>query len=56
MISIVALVIGVLIFCTGIYYLRKEKEDPESKKIYAIAALAGAVIAIGAAVKLLLAG
>ena len=28
----------------GIYYLVKEKHDPESKKIYGIAAAVGAII------------
>lgn len=35
-IKIIAIVIGVLILGAGLYYLSKEKHDPESKKIYGV--------------------
>lgn len=51
-ISIGALVIGILLLAAGIYYLCKEKKDPESKKIYAITAAIGAAITIGIVIKI----
>ena len=33
-VKIMGLIIGFLILCGGIYYLAKDKNDPESKKIY----------------------
>lgn len=53
---VVALVIGALIFGAGVYYLVKEKNDPESRKIYTITTVIGAVIVIGVVVKILVAG
>lgn len=48
MIKIIGVLIGLLIFGFGLYYLVKEKDDKESRKIYTVATLVGAVIAIGA--------
>ena len=45
MYKIIGLLIGLLIFGAGIYYLTKEKNDPDSRKIYAVFTGAGAVIA-----------
>lgn len=53
---VVALVIGALIFGAGVYYLVKEKNDPESRKIYTITTVIGAVIVIGVVAKILVAG
>lgn len=44
--NIVALLIGLMILGAGIYYLMKEKEDKESRKIYGITILVGAVITV----------
>ena len=44
-IKIIGLVIGVLILAAGIYYLAKEKHDPESRKIYTVVSVAGGLIA-----------
>lgn len=44
-IKIIGLVIGVLILAAGIYYLAKEKHDPESRKIYTVVSTAGGLIA-----------
>lgn len=44
--SVIGMVIGVLIFGGGIYYLLQERGDKESFKIYSITAGIGAVIAI----------
>lgn len=51
--NIIALIIGVMIFGAGIYYLIKEKDDRESKKIYAITTAAGAVIIAGFIIKMI---
>lgn len=52
-IKIIAIVIGVLILGACLYYLSKEKHDPESKKIYGVISAVGAVIAVAAAILLL---
>lgn len=52
--KIIALIIGVLILGAGIYYLAKEKEDPESKKIYSIISVIGLIITIGSIVFMVL--
>ena len=54
MITIVGLIIGVLLFGAGIYYLTQNKNDAESRKIYGITAAVGAVVAVVCAVMLLL--
>ena len=51
-IKIIALIIGVLVLGAGLYYLSKEKHDPESRKIYGIVSTVGAVIAVAAAILL----
>ena len=43
-IQIAGLIIGVLVLGAGIYYLVKEKHDPESHKIYGAVAAAGVLI------------
>ncbi len=50
--KIIGLVIGVLVLGAGIYYLVKEKNDPESKKIYTVVSVIGGVIAAVCAVLL----
>ncbi len=45
-VKIIGLIIGILILCCGIYYLVKEKNDPESRKIYSIISAAGMIIFI----------
>ena len=44
--AIIGLIIGILVLAAGIYYLAKEKNDAESKKIYAIASAVGGIIAV----------
>ena len=51
-IKIIGLIIGILILGAGIYYLAKEKNDPESKKIYTFASGIGAILAAVCAVLL----
>ena len=53
MIAIVGLIIGILLFGAGIYYLTQNKNDAESRKIYGITAVIGAVVAVVCAVMLL---
>ena len=48
----IGLVIGLLVLGAGIYYLAKEKHDPESKKIYTVVSVIGGVVAIVCAVLL----
>lgn len=43
-ITVCAVIIGLLIFLTGIYYLLKSKDDAESKMIYGITSIIGFVI------------
>ena len=51
-IKIIGLIIGVLVLCAGLYYLTKEKHDPESRKIYTIASVIGGAICAVCAVLL----
>lgn len=52
-IKIIGLIIGILVLGAGIYYLAKEKNDPESKKIYTIVSAIGGVIAVVCALLLI---
>ena len=51
-IKIIGLIIGALVLGAGIYYLAKERRDPESRKIYAIVSAVGGVIAVTCALLL----
>ena len=53
-IKIIGLIIGILVLCAGLYYLIKEKHDPESQKIYTIVSVIGGVICAACAVLLVL--
>ncbi len=52
LIPILALFIGALILCFGVYCRIKESSDAESRKIYTIAAATGAVITVASALYL----
>lgn len=52
--NVIGLIIGIAVFAAGLYYLVKEKEDKESKKIYTIVSIAGFVIAVVAISKFVL--
>lgn len=54
--TVVILIIGALILGAGLYYLVREKNDPESKKIYSVITLVGAVMVLGTILKLVVAG
>lgn len=45
-VKIIGLIIGLLVLCAGIYYLIKEKNDPESKKIYYVISTVGAIVSV----------
>ena len=44
--KVIGLLIGILILGAGVFYLMKEKEDAESRKIYTITSVVGAVIVL----------
>ena len=47
--KIIGLIIGILVLSAGLYYLAKEKQDPESRKIYTvISVICGIVTAVSA--------
>ncbi len=52
-IKIIGLILGILILGAGIYYLTKEKHDPESRKIYTVTSVIGGGIAVVCAALLL---
>lgn len=45
-VKIIGLIIGLLVLCAGIYYLIKEKNDSESKKIYSVISAVGAIVSV----------
>lgn len=51
-VKIIGLVIGILILGAGVYYLVKEKQNPESRKIYTVVSVIGAAVAAVCAVLL----
>ena len=55
LIPMIALFIGALILCFGVYYRIREGSDAESRKIYTIAAATGAVITVASALYLVVA-
>ena len=54
--TVVALIVGAMIFLGSFYYLIKEKSDQEARKIYLITTVAGAVILAGVIVRTMLLG
>ena len=51
--KIIGLIIGILVLAAGVYYLIKEKNDPESKKIYSVVSVIGGAVAVFCALLLL---
>ena len=51
-VKIIGLIIGILVLCAGIYYLVKEKHDPESKQIYTVVSVIGGIVTAACAVLL----
>lgn len=54
-VSIIGMIIGGMVICCGLYYLIKEKNDKESRKIYSIISGIGGIVFISMLVKLILA-
>lgn len=52
--NIIGFLIGLMIVIAGIYYLIKEKDDKESKKIYSIITIFGLVITVFVIIKALI--
>lgn len=44
--KIIGLIIGILVAGAGLYYLSKEKNDKESRKIYSVVSIVGAAVAL----------
>ena len=44
--NVIALLVGILILGCGVYFLMKEKDDPESRKIYLVVTGIGVVVAV----------
>lgn len=55
-VNVAGMIIGAMILAAGIYYLFKEREDKEARKIYSVASGAGAAIIIVLVVKILIWG
>ncbi|MGL5434422.1 MAG: hypothetical protein ACRDBO_03355 [Lachnospiraceae bacterium] len=54
--TIIGLLIGISIAIAGGFYLKKEWEDKESRKIYGVFLGIGLAIAVGVVIKILVAG
>lgn len=50
---IIGLLIGICVFGAGLYYLVKEKNDDESKRIYTIVSIIGVAVAIVCLIQIL---
>ena len=55
LLKFIGLIIGALILGAGIYYLAKEKADPESRKIYTVVSIIGGVLMVVCTLLLILA-
>ncbi len=53
-IKVIGLIIGILVLAAGLYYLKSEGKDPESRKIYTVISVIGAAVAVVSGVLLLL--
>ena len=53
-VKIIGLIVGILVLGAGLYYLSKEKHDPEAKKIYTVIRIVGGLAAAVCAALLLL--
>lgn len=54
MIGMLGVIIGLMVTAAGVYYLTKEKNDKESVKIYSVISIAGLLVLIGSAARLIL--
>ena len=53
-IGIIGTIIGAAVTSAGHFYLNKEKNDPDSKKIYSVISALGALVLVGSLIKLFL--
>lgn len=53
-VKILGMIIGILVLAAGLYYLAKEKADPESRKIYTVISVIGAIIFVVALLLIIL--
>ena len=51
-IGILGVLTGAVVLIAGLYYRGKEKDDPESRRIYGVISTVGGVVAAAAAVAL----
>lgn len=54
--TILGLLVGIAVMAGSAYYLRKDKGDKDSVRIYGIFIAIGAVITIGMVIKIIVAG
>lgn len=54
--TIFLIIIGIAIFVGGLYYLLKEKKDPEARKIYTVVTVIGIAILIAGGIKIAVCG
>ena len=52
--KIIGLLIGLAVAAAGGVCLAKEKDDPESRKIYTVVCIVGALVAVGSLLALVL--
>ena len=52
-VKIIGLIIGILVLGAGIYYLAKEKHDADSRKIYTVISVIGAILSVACAALLI---
>lgn len=53
-IAVLVLLVGLVILGSGLFYCFKEKEDKSARKVYLVFSVVGAVLAVGAVLKLVL--
>ncbi len=54
MVSVLLVLVGIMLLGAGLFYLSKNKQDAESRKIYGITALIGVVVLAAGVVSLIL--
>ena len=52
-VTMLGLLVGLVVLAAGLVYFKKEKNDPESRKIYGVISLIGAALLIGMLIRLL---
>ncbi len=52
--NVITLLIGLMLLIAGIYYVTKEKDDAESRKIYLIVTVIGVILIAFAGIRMFL--